>query len=406
MIVDVDLHLHPTCHQNNDLLRTLALNALQKGLDIVGYGDTLIDDWIKEIKRCQKIDEGTFEFQGVRFILAGEVETSDGVHHLLIFPSYSTLEEFKSSTPCLPYNSENSGKIKVDLSPSELVDKAVDLDIMVGPTHIFNPWRGLYGCYHSIEECYGDASSKISFIELGLNANTDYADRIQELHRLTFLTNSDAHNPHPVRLGREFTRFKVEEATFEGLRKALLRRGVNRSILNVGLPPEEGKYNQSACCYCHKQYSPREAEMLKWRCRCGKPIKKGVTYLVEERATFITPQHPIHRPPYLPFLPLAEIITKVFNKRSPFSDSVQRMWRKLVSKFGDEIQILLDTPIEELVKTASPAIVEAIEAFREADVIFKPGGGGEYGEIIIPVGEETLRFSLKPEEKRIYFNTK
>jgi len=236
-----------------------------------------------------------------------------------------------------------------------------------------------------------------------LNAHTDYADRIQELHRLTFLTNSDAHNPHPVRLGREFTRFQVEEITFEGLRKALLRKGCSKPILNIGLPPEEGKYNQSACCSCHRQYSPREAEALKWRCVCGKPIKKGIVSLVEERATFATPQHPMHRPPYLPLLPLAEIITRVFNKRTPFSESVQQIWRKLVSTFGNEIQILLDTPIEELSKVTAPAVIEAIQAFREADIVFKPGGGGVYGEIIIPTGEETLRFSLKPEEKELFY---
>ncbi len=402
MIANADLHIHPLHNIHQDTLRLLAINASLKGLNLLGCGDCLQDSWRnKVVSECECVDEGTFECYGVRFILSVEIETRDHVHHLIYFPSLSSAEEFKSNIQ--PYSSNlDKGRPSVNLLSWELAELAVDVDALIGPAHIFNPWRGIYGVYDSIEDCYRDLSGDIHFIELGLNANTDYADRIQELHRMTFLTNSDAHNYHPVRLGREFTRFEVRDLTFEEIRKAILRINGNRPILNVGLPPEESKYNQSACPRCHRRYSDVEAEKLKWRCICGKPIRKGISYRIEKKANFSTPQHPIHRPPYLKFLPLAEIIKRALNQKNPFLKTVQEKWQDLVSTFGNEIRVLLDVPLEDIARVTIPSVLEIITALREGDVFFKPGGGGVYGKIIIPTGEETLVVSLKPEEKQLF----
>jgi len=58
---------------------------------------------------------------------------------------------------------------------------------------------------------------------LGLSADTDMADHIEELQDIPFLTNSDAHSPWPHRIGREFNEIEVEELTFEGVKNHITR---------------------------------------------------------------------------------------------------------------------------------------------------------------------------------------
>ena len=102
-----------------------------------------------------------------------------------------------------------------------------------------------------------------------MSADSSYADRIEELRELTFLTNSDAHSPYPIRLAREFNRFQVEDTSFDELKAAIERKRGRRPVLNVGVPPAEGKYNESACIRCYKHYPLTEAIIRKWRCACG-----------------------------------------------------------------------------------------------------------------------------------------
>jgi uncharacterized protein (TIGR00375 family) len=264
----------------------------------------------------------------------------------------------------------------------------------------FTPWTAMYAYYNSLNECYGDLADYISFVELGLSADSNFADKIKELHRLTFLTNSDCHSPHPVRLAREFNRFEVKDATFNEVKKAILRVDGNKSVLNVGLPPQEGKYHESACSSCYTHYTLEEAIRRRWKCSCGKRIKRGVKDNINEKADFQEPQHPNHRPPYIHLIPLAEIITKAVGQHNPFTQTVTKRWNELIDAFGNEINILLDVNIEEIGKVTAPAITEAIQAFREKKVIIHPGGGGQYGKIELPTEGEPITVTLGPKNSQ------
>ncbi len=52
--------------------------------------------------------------------------------------------------------------------------------------------------------------------------------------------------------------------------------------------------------------------------------------------------------------------------------------------------MLLDVDIEHVAKITSPAVTEAIQAFREKKVVIKPGGGGQYGTIELPKDGEVI----------------
>ncbi|RLF35358.1 MAG: TIGR00375 family protein [Thermoplasmata archaeon] len=401
MIINADLHIHSrfsgaTSEKMN--IKTISLEAPRKGVDVVASGDCLHSGWLKEIKQCNVVDEGTFELNGTRFILSVEVEAVKRVHHLLYFPSFSAVEDFKERIKPYSRNLETDGRPNVDMSGEELAELARDVDALIGPAHAFTPWTAMYAYYDSLDECYGDLAGYVSFVELGLSADSDLADRIRELHRLTFLTNSDCHSPHPVRLAREFNRFQVKDATFMEIKKAILRVSGNKPVLNVGIPPEEGKYHESACSSCHMHYTLEEAIRRHWKCQCGKRIKKGVKDNILEKSDFSKPLHPSHRPPYVHLIPLAEIITKAVGQHNPFTQTVTKHWNELVDAFGSEINVLLDVNIEEISKVTVPAITEAIQAFREKKVIIHPGGGGEYGTIELPKTGEITSIPLKPKD--------
>jgi uncharacterized protein (TIGR00375 family) len=377
-------------------IAALSVEAPRKGIAVLATGDCLHGAWQKEIKTCARVDDGTFEMNGTRFLLSVEVEDSVRVHHLLYFPSFSAVDAFKDAVRSKSKNLETDGRPNVNMNGRELAALAKDVDALIGPAHSFTPWTAMYAYHSSLEDCYGDLAPYVSFVELGLSADTDYADTIAELGRLTFLTNSDSHSPHPVRLAREFTRFEVQEATFQEIRKAILRIGGNKPVLNVGLPPQEGKYNETACIACFTHYTLEDAIRRKWKCSCGKRIKKGVRDRVGEIATYKTPHHPDHRPPYLHLIPLAEIIAKALGQHTPFTQSVSKHWEELITAFGCEINVLIDADVREIAKVTIPVIADAIQAFREHRVVIIPGGGGQYGRIELPAEGKPRTYYLGP----------
>lgn len=386
MKVNTDLHLHSKYSMASSRkmeLPTIAREASKKGMELLGTADCTHPKWLEEIKKASVSNE-EIRIEDIYFIPTTEIEDSKRVHHLLILPSISKAEELVERIA--PFgNLEADGRPSVRLDGNEIAEIAKDLGALIGPCHAFTPWTALYGYHDSLKSCYGDMTDYISFLELGLSADSDYADRIEELHHLTFLSNSDAHSPSTNKLAREFTQFEVPEITFDGLKKAILREQGYRATLNVGFFPEEGKYNRSACIKCFTQYALPEAVENKWRCPiCGGIIKKGVLDRINELADFKESRHPDHRPPYLHLIPLAEIIQMALGNASVQTKGVQTAWNKLVERFGNEVEALIYSEPEVLKIVDDDRIVNAILAFRKGNVIIHPGGGGQYGWLELP----------------------
>jgi len=385
MIINADLHLHSkysmACSGKMDL-QTIAQEAAKKGIDLVATGDCIHPLWMKEIRKAS-VDDETITLGKTSFTLTTEIEDNHRVHHLLILPSISKSEELAEAMS-RHGDLSSDGRPTVRLNGAEIAEIARDIGALIGPCHAFTPWTAMYAYHDSLKSCYGDMTDYISFLELGLSADSDYADRISELHRLTFLTNSDAHSPLSNKLAREFNRMEVPDMSFDGLRKAILREEHYRVILNVGFYPQEGKYNESACIKCFTHYSLEESVSNKWKCSvCGGRIKKGVYDRVNELADLPQPVHPDHRPPYVHLMPLSEIIMMALGHASINTKGVQDAWNALIDKFDDELHILLYAE-QKSMDFMDKRIVDAILAFREKKVILHPGGGGQYGRIELP----------------------
>ncbi len=380
MYVNADLHIHSKYSMATSPkmdIPTLALESGKKGIQLVATGDCLHPAWLAEIKKFKE-ENGVFKVGETSFVLTTEVEDMASVHHLIIVPCVSKAEELYESMKPKSSNIDSDGRPTIRMSGEEIAEAARSAGALIGPAHAFTPWTAMYGYYDSLKGCYGDMAKQIYLIELGLSADTSYADRIAELNCLTFLSNSDAHSPYVNKLAREFNRFEMEDISFDELKMAIIREKGRKPVLNVGMYPEEGKYNESACIRCYTHYTLSESMAKGWRCSCGGVIKKGVKDRVSELASYDKPKHPPHRPPYLHLIPLSEIIAKALGKGTN-TKGVQQIWDKLVGQFRSEVAVLIDANISDC--SIDKRVINAIIAFRQGKVKVVPGGGGQYGRI-------------------------
>lgn len=267
-------------------------------------------------------------------------------------------------------NMDADGRPKLRMNAKEIMDITKQYDCMVGPAHIFTPWTGIYKSYNTIRQCY---DAKPDFVELGLSSDTYLADTIKELHEYPFLTNSDSHSPWPHRMGREFNRIEIKQLSYQSLRDAIEN---NQILENYGINPEIGKYHETGCTRCYKLYSITKACKQNMKCTCGGQIKKGVKARIDELAT-LKNQHPKTRPHYQYILPLAQLLSTVHDK-GVTTKYVQTRYDNLITLFGNEIEVLINTPINEIQKI-DKELAGIIESYRTNSLEIEPGRGGQYG---------------------------
>ena len=442
---NADFHLHGprSIGVSKDMdLPNLIHGGRQKGLDLIGTGDCFQPDWLKYLKSNLEQVNGEYVYDDMRFILQTEVEDEESVHEIILFPDFEVLEEIKSKFRPHSKNidAEWGGRPRVNLPPTEIVEIVVDSGGMVGPAHVFTPFKSIFrqGKFDSLEEAYGGSAKDVHFLELGLSANSDYADRISGLHRLTFMSNSDAHSPTPSSLGREFNSFVAEDLSFEEVQKAIKREDGRRFTRNAGFSPKLGKYNVLFCSKCRKRvlvsikkpkqddpvaifgqkmkvddefikvqlYSKSEYKNYLLRINAGKvycpacksegkrsKIKLGVSDRVKLLADRPKGTHPSHRPPYLDMVPLTEMLRSGMGIKSKNSKTLGRIYDALIEAHGPEIQLLLNQDVSNISAEAFqkqtkryPDLISTLKgiiiAFRNNEISFKPGGGGTFGQLV------------------------
>jgi len=387
--VNADLHLHGLYSggvSSSMIPRTLAEQAPLKGIDVLGTSDILNARWIKLVKEQLKPAEGGLleHDNGTKFMLQTEIEDSNRIHHILYFPGFSKVEEIREKFSSKCKNLDSDGRPKIWLSGEEITEICMEAGCMVGFAHAFTPYFGMFGKYDSYKDCYGSQWKNIHFMELGLSADTGMADRISELHDLTFLSNSDAHSPWPNKMGREFNRLKLRELSYGEIEMAIKRENGRKCALNVGFNPLEGKYHKTRCRGCLTFFEPSQASSFSWKCpSCGNSIKKGVDFRIEELSDTEPGKHPEHRPPYRHIIPLSEIISLAIGIKSAYSQKVQDKWKEFMDAHGSEAKVLLETGIPELSETDAK-IAEYIDHFRKDKISYMPGGAGVYGKLLQP----------------------
>ncbi|MGQ4872477.1 MAG: endonuclease Q family protein [Promethearchaeia archaeon] len=430
MIFNADLHIHSpySIAVSRSLnLDTMVITCRQKGLNLLGTGDILQPDWYKYMKEnLKKEKDKSYSYKEVYFILQSEIEDKESIHHVVFFPDFNSVDLVRNKLLAYSKNINGNwgGRPRINLSPAEIVDILSDAGCLVGPAHAFTPFKAIFrqGKFKTLKECYEDSYKKVYFLELGLSANTDLADRLECLKDISFLSNSDAHSESPRSLGREFNRIDMENASFEEFELAIRRKNGRKIILNVGLHPKLGKYYNMFCNKCRRRFLFKKSkrpnsfldnytytdnfviiyssnpdvkridylqrvaknQMICPACKelTGKnnKVRLGVSERIEIIAQYSKPIHPTHRPPYINAIPLIDIIRAVKNIKSYTSKTVLKIYNEIIEKLGKEFEILVDKPIEEI-KDFDENIGEVIKAFRNEEIKYIPGGGGTYGQI-------------------------
>ncbi len=386
-----DFHIHSkysAATSNNLDLDGIAEGAKSKGINIVGTGDFTNPFWFKELEeKLKPAEEGLYEYKGVKFILTVEISTVfridnqvKKVHHVVHASSLDAAAQINEALS--KYGDLSSdGRPILSIEPSEMVEKitSIDKDATIYPAHNWTPFYGCMGSqnmFNSIEECYGDQSKNIHALETGLSSDPKMNWRLSILDKYSLLSSSDAHSAQNI--GREMSVFDLEEISYKAISDAITKKDNKRLSMTVEYYPEEGKYHYDGHRNCNVSMSPEEAEKYGNRCPvCGKPLVIGVLHRVNELADRPEGFVPKNASKFVYAVPLLEVISYV-TKKAKTTQYVKQIYSKLISQFGNEINVILNEDIESI-KNVDKELAEAIENIRESKVNLIPGYDGVFG---------------------------
>jgi uncharacterized protein (TIGR00375 family) len=387
----MDLHLHIgrtnsgqgvkiTASDRLTIENIISEGASRKGIDILGIVDAASSEVIKDIEKLVDegklipLEDGGLSYQNrVTLILGSELEVKSEAgrqaHLIGYFPYLEDIKTFSQELSKYVTNINLSTQMTY-LSAKELFEVVDSFGGILIPAHCFTPHRGLYGNYgDSLVDIFGEeVFQKVYAIELGLSADSELADYLNELGEKTFLSNSDAHSL--AKIGREYNKVLLEQPTFKEVLLALKREQGRRIIGNYGLEPRLGKYYRSYCLECEKTLVDNYPALSCFKDSEHK-IVKGVLDKVLEISSRKDSFSPDFRPEYHHQVPLVDI-----------PGVGKKTLEKLLKAFGTEMEILHKADHKQLAEVVGQKVATNITRAREGKLSILPGGGGKYGKVI------------------------
>ena len=415
-----DFHIHSkysraTSHDMD--LESLDKWAKIKGIKVLGSGDFTHPEWLKNLKtKLEPAETGLFKLkkddQGTRFILTSEISciysktevaakggkedlsslTKNKVRkiHIIVFaPSFEIIDKINAQLGWIG-NLKADGRPILGLDAKELVKIVLNVspDCFVVPGHAWTPWFSIFGSksgFDSIEECFEEYSKYIYAIETGLSSDPAMNWRLSALDKITLISNSDAHSPQKI--GREANVFDTE-ISYPAITEAIKTKNPRKFLYTIEFFPEEGKYHYDGHRTCQISLSPEESKKYNNICpNCGKLLTIGVLNRVNSLADRPEGSKPKGAIPFKSLVPLSEIIAGAIGVL-PGAKQVEKEYKNLIEKFGNEFEILLNASRQNLEIATLPGIAEGIERVREGKISILPGYDGVYGKIKIFSKEE------------------
>lgn len=368
-----------------------------KGLNLLGTGDFTHPIWMQEIKKLKSNGKGFYYFEDFPFVITGEVSlmysqssnpsstspsarpTGRKVHLNLLIPSIEVADKINSYLDTKgrrDYDGRPIFKISCEEFTKEI--KKISDDVEIIPAHIWTPYFGVFGSmsgFDSLKEAFGDEVEKIFAIETGISSDPEMNWKIKELEDKSIVSFSDAHSFWPWRLGREATIFEKTDSYSELVRQ--IRE--NDFIGTVEADPAYGKYHWDGHRLCGFSCSPSETEKLNGICpKCGKQLIIGVENRIESLASSDKKTGKM----FYKILPLHEIIS-MHKQMGVNSKGVWNIYNKLLEKFGNEFNILLEVSREKLLEEIEENLADLILKNRSGKIKVKPGYDGVYGEAVL-----------------------
>ena len=401
-----DLHIHSryayACSKNLTL-DNIAATAKTKGIHLLATGDFTHPMWLDELQaNLTPVDEGTFEFGGLRFVLGTEVSCvykqggkGRRLHLLLYVSSFEAVRRLNASLAARGSKLGGDGRPSVGMAAPDLASLVLDTDprAMIVPAHIWTPWYGMLGSksgFDGIEECFGDMAPQVRAVETGLSSDPSMNWAVPEVSKRTVVSFSDAHSA--ANLGREVTVFRHDSGlpSYLGLKEALEKGEV---AYTVEFYPEEGKYHYDGHRNCGVSRSPQESLEQGGRCPvCGRAITLGVLNRVQSLSAEDLPQ-PLPgsdgflrsgegRPPFMRLVPLEELLSQALGAGRR-TKTVQNFYLRLCDDLGDELSVLARASPGDLAAASNERVANAILRARSGQVSVVPGFDGQYGKVLV-----------------------
>lgn len=405
----IDFHIHSrysrACSRDLELPK-IASACEKKGIDICATGDFTHPGWFQHVQDTLTEDSpGLYKLKDgnvkTRFILATEVsciykhkEATRRLHLVILAPNIDAVRRFNDALEAKGANLRSDGRPILGLSGKAILELLLGIDkrFMLIPAHAWTPWFSIFGSksgYDKLDDCFEELSPHIYALETGLSSDPTMNHRWSALDRYTLVSNSDAHSLE--KLGREANVFEFsgeDEITYDEICRIIREGDKNKFKFTIEFFPEEGKYHFDGHAPCAVSLSPEQSNKENNLCpKCKKKLTIGVLNRVaeladrEESDTFTKKFIP-HK--YI--VPLAEIIAHIYGVGDK-SKKVKTEYDRLINKFRNEFNILLDEPIEEVKKfTGDNQLASAIECMRAGQVTVTPGYDGIFGKVDFKLG--------------------
>lgn len=345
-----------------------------KGIELIGVIDCHSPNVLAEIESlldagiAYELTDGGIRFEDVTLLLGSEIEVFDehsqGPFHVLIYlPTIEKMWHF-SEWLMNKMTNVNLSSQRIYCTGRELQAKTKELAGLFIPAHVFTPFKSLYGrgVRNSLTEVLDPA--QIDAIELGLSSDSMMADKITELHRYSYVTNSDSHSLSKI--GREYQQIKVKDASFKELSLCLQSKENRKITNNYGMNPHLGKYYRTVCQRCFTEVTLGTGSCP--ACKSSRIIA-GVADRIEELGAVNLPSP--QRPPYIYQVPL-EYIPGLGPKTLG----------TLLEVFHTEMNIIHQVSLAELAEVTTEKVAQSIINMRESKLNIAAGGGGKYGRVV------------------------
>ncbi len=369
-------------------LEAIALWAQRKGIDLLGTGDCLQGDWLREIEtKLVPAEPGFFTLapdvesaiakklpeklrHSLRYVLSTEVccappSTPElgGIHHLLYFPSLDGVHRFREKIA--RYGHLHEGRPTLALTSRQLLELVLlhGDDCHLAPAHVFNPWfstLGTVGGRLSLQEVFGDLTPHLLAVETGLTSTPPMCRRVSGLDPFALFSCSDAHSLG--NLGREYTLLDIEP-NYPSLFSAL-RSGSPKHVLGTKkFPLHHTRHFLNWCGPCGKKADAHKCPS------CGRPLVTGSRDRLEKVADRTAPKISADSPPFQELLPLAHVLAQL-HRRKPDSAVIAPLATRIIDAVGHERFILTEATEDEINRAGFPQIARALLAQRHAPTAF------------------------------------
>lgn len=402
----LDLHIHSkysrACSPNLELPK-IDLACQKKGINICATGDFTHPKWLEHIKETLiPVNKGLYHIKDkllsigqkrTKFILSTEIsciykdkEATRRLHLVILAPSIEAVEKFNIALENKGVNLRSDGRPIMGLSAKQVLQMLLEIDqnFLMIPAHVWTPWFSIFGSksgYDRVEDCFEDLTPHICALETGLSSDPAMNRLWSALDRYTLVSNSDAHSLE--KLGREANVFAFEnesEITYDNICKIIKTGDKKKFLFTIEFFPEEGKYHFDGHAVCKVCLSPNQTKKEKFICpKCKRKLTVGVLHRVEDLSDRKTGNNINNKfIPHKYIVPLIEIISSI-QGAGVKSKKVLAEYEIMISKFGDEFNILIDEPIKNIAQTFNSDLALAIDNMRSGNISVYPGYDGIYG---------------------------